>query len=60
MFRYHICLKFVTLSHVWDQFIVLCENKSNLADILSVFLMAETLNYLKTYLQNMKSFQRYI
>ena len=39
---------------VWDslqvlnQFIVLGENKSDLADIISVLLMAETLDYLKT------------
>ena len=37
-------------SQVLDQFIVLGENKSDLADILSVLLMAETLDYLKTYM----------
>ena len=50
MIRYFICWKFETLSQVWDQFIVLCENKSDLTDSLSVHLMAETLDYLKTYM----------
>ena len=31
-----LCWKLGTLSQVWDQFIVLGENKSDLADILSV------------------------
>ena len=50
MFRYFICWKFGTLSQAWDRFIVLGENKDGLADILSVLLMAETLDYLKTYM----------
>ena len=37
------------LSQVWDQFIVLDENKSDLAYVVSVPVMAETLDYLKTY-----------
>ena len=44
MIPYFICWKLGTLSQVWDQFIVLGENKSNLVKILSVLLMAETLN----------------
>ena len=35
------------LSHVWNQFIVLGENKSDLADVVCVLLMAETLDYLE-------------
>ena len=35
MIRYFIYLKLGTLSHVYDQFIVLGENTSDLADILS-------------------------
>ena len=41
MIRYFICWKCGTLSQVCDQFIVLCENKSDLADILPEPLMAE-------------------
>ena len=52
MIRYLIRWKFATLSQVWDHVIVLGENKNDLADILSVLLMAETLDYLKTYMQN--------
>ena len=37
------CWKFGTLSQVWDQFTVLDGNNSDLADILSVLLMTETL-----------------
>ena len=48
------------LSQVWDQFIVLGKNRSDLVDILSVPLMAEILEYLKAYMQNCKSLQRYI
>ena len=43
-------LEVLVFSQVLDQFIVLGENKSDLADILSVLLMAETLDYLKTYM----------
>ena len=50
MIRYFICWKFGTLSQVWIQFIVLGKNKSDLADILSVLLMPDSLNYLKTYM----------
>ena len=50
MIRYFICWKFRTLSQVWDQFIKL----GDLADILSVLLMAETLDDQKTYVQNLK------
>ena len=35
-----------------ESFIVLRENTSDLADIISVLLIAETLNYLKTYIEN--------
>ena len=35
------------LSQVWDQFIELGENKSDLVDISSVLLMAEYLEYQK-------------
>ena len=35
-----LCWNFGTLSKVMDQFIVLGENKSDLADILSVLFMA--------------------
>ena len=52
MISYFICWKLRTLSQVCDQFIVLGENKSDLVDILSVLLMAETLEYLKPYMQN--------
>ena len=44
---YFICWKLGILSQAYDQFIVLCENTSGLADILSV-----TLEYLKTHMQN--------
>ena len=52
MFRYFICCKLGTLSQVWDQFIVLGENNSDFAYILSVLFMAETLDYLRTNMQN--------
>ena len=60
MIRYFICWKCGTLSQVWDQFIVLGENKSDLADILPEPLMAETLDCLKPQMQNCKSLQKYI
>ena len=47
MIPYFICWKLGILSQVYDQFIVLCENASDLADILSV-----TLEYLNTYMKN--------
>ena len=50
MIRYFICWKFRTLSQVWYQFIKL----GDLADILSVLLMAETLDDQKTCMQNLK------
>ena len=49
MIRYFICCKAGTLSQAWDQFIALGKNKSDLAEILSILLMAETHDYLKTY-----------
>ena len=49
MIRYFICWEVGTLSQAWDQFIALGKNKSDLAEILSVLLMAETHDNLKTY-----------
>ena len=43
------------IKQAWNQFIVLDENKSELADIVCVLLMVETLDYL-----NRKFPQRYI
>ena len=40
-------------SQVWNQFIYIVkgENMSDLADILSIHLIFETLDYLKTYMK---------